>query len=740
MNPVKLEENTSLSTTEYDQSTRPEVSQDTGIEHSCAGTPDDHSPSDNRGCSSTIALKCEVSGHETSLKTQDQFGRVSERRNFTFSWAERSGKLDHSENAASGKLNEGIYSALTANENFCVRMEKHFNKNIIAYEEKTIRGCVNLGMPLKCLPTGSHLKIFFNKRKGNKKENDTSSTGEKYQLLRPYENPNDVECILFHVLAIGKETKTIVKSREFHEKASSLCVYALKGETIEEALCKDGRFRPDLDQLKWKLIENHKKVYEKQSRVEDVSGKTLEMEIPKKPSSKKRTHKEIEQKNESATGEISPRDQMPSQVQVLEPEIEGQTEDVEYRQKKVFPPCSLEHDIENKRRRTISEILEYYQKNPKRKYSKQISLVWQRPRLSMQSDIKWDIQENTTGSWLKNCKMLNTVIIQQYPNFSKYALHMKKFFREEQRKNKLSPAQQFNMYEKYFAKATKNSTTVATYELRTQRSESVGYICWDNNGKKGGATCFVFNNGYIFTCLHVVHLMVREGTDPRDWPDTISKCAKVTFTYKKFHPVPEEWFFIEPWFEVSDKGLDYAILKLRANGNALPPGLFKQISSLPSSGSLYLIGHPESNVKEIDECAVITLMDRIKRNLDHVRNSGHHAFSMFTPRSFPPVAWRGDALSYDTCFSSGSSGSPVFNASHQVVAIHSMGHFYEREGKEYAFIEYGYSMESILCDVKQKNEAFHKLLTEEKNENLDQEKNNKQESSLQHHQMEPMDH
>lgn len=617
-------------------------------------------------------------------------------------------------------------------------MEKNLNKNIIAYEEKTIRGCVNLGMPLKCLPPQSHLKILFSKIKGNKKKN-TSSTGKNDQLLRPYENPEEVECILFHVLAIGKETKTIVKTREFHQKASTLCVYALKGETIQEALCKDGRFRPDLDQLKWKVIENHKKVYEKQSRVEDVSGETLEMEIPKKRSSKKCTHKKIKQKNESATGEISPRDLMPSQVPVPKPETDGETEDVEYSRKKVLPQ-SLGHDIENKKRRTISEIIDHYRRNPKRKYMKQISLVWQRPRLGMQSVIKWDIQEETTGSWLKNCKMLNTVIIQQYPNFSKCALRMKKFFREEQRKNKLSPAQQFNIYEKYFAKATKNSTTVATYELRTQRSESVGYICWDNNGNKGDATCFIFNNGYIFTCQHVVHMMVGEGTDPSLWPDIISKCAKVTFTYKKFHPVPEEWFFIEPWFEVSDKGLDYAILKLRANGNVFPPGLFKQISSLPSSGSVYLIGHPESHVKEIDECAVITLMDRIKRNVDHVRSPGPRAFSMFTPRSFPPVAWRGDALSYDTCFSSGSSGSPVFNASHQVVAIHSFGQFYEREGKEYAFIEYGYSMKSILCDVKQKNEAFHKLLTEEKNENLNQEKNNKQESSLQHHQMEPMDH
>lgn len=715
MNPVKLEKNKSLSATEYDQSTRPEVSQDTALEQTDAGTPDDHSAPDNRGCSSSVAV-----------------GRDREKHYFTFSWDKRFGKLDRRVYTASGELNDNIYSALTASINLHERLKKHFNKNIFAYEEKTIGGYVNLGMPLKCLPPECHLKISFYKGKRNKTENDTSSTRENDQLFRRYKNPNDVQCILFQVVAIGKVTKNIVKIRRLHEKASTLCVYALKGETIQEALCKDGRFRSDLDQLKWRLIEDYKKFYEKQSRVEDVWGKTLEMEISKEPALKKCTHKEIEQKNESATGEISPQDLMPSQLQVLKPEAGGETEDVEYSRTKVFPPRSLRHDIKDKKHRPISEIKNHYRKDHKRKYRKQVSPIRQRPHLDMQSAINWDIQEKTTDPWLKNCKMMDKVIIQQYPNFSKYALCMNKFFREEQKKNKLLPSQQFSIYEKHFAKATKNSTTVANYEIRTQRSKSVGYIYWNRNGNTGNASCFVFSDGYIFTCQHVVTLIVGDGTDPRLWPNIISKCAKVTFTYKEVHSFPREYFSIEPWFEVYDKGLDYAILKLRANRNGFPPGLFDHISSLPTSGSLYLIGHPEGQVKQIDECAVITIVDRAGRYSDIV-------FSMFTPRSFPPLTWH-NILSYETCFMSGSSGSPVFNAAHQVVAMHSFRHFYEREGKKCALIEYGYSMESILRDIKMKNEAFHKLLTKEKNENLNQGNNNKQELSLQNQQVELLEH
>lgn len=49
-------------------------------------------------------------------------------------------------------------------------------------------------------------------------------------------------------------------------------------------------------------------------------------------------------------------------------------------------------------------------------------------------------------------------------------------------------------------------------------------------------------------------------------------------------------------------------------------------------------------------------------------------------------------------------------------------------------------MESILHDIKQKNEAFYKCLTEEQNENLDQEKNNKLELRMQNNQVEAMEY
>lgn len=290
---------------------------------------------------------------------------------------------------------------------------------------------------------------------------------------------------------------------------------------------------------------------------------------------------------------------------------------------------------------------------------------------------------------------------------------------------------------------TENSTSVATCERLIHLSKSVGFMKWNNNGREGNATCFVFNGGYIFTCRHVVHLMVGEGTVPSLWPDIISKCAKVTFTYKHFSPCAVEWFSIEPELNVSEGPLDYAILKLSENGNGFPPGLFRQVSRLPSNGLIYIIGHPEGKNKKIDGCAVVDLSERSGRYPEHDQRevvahqtAPYNAFPMFTQRSFLSEASSTDTLSYDTCFSSGSSGSPVFKASGELVAVHSFGHFYKEGDMVHPLVEFGYSVESILSDVKQKNEALYKSLMEEKNEILNEEKNNKQESSIENHQME----
>ena len=197
---------------------------------------------------------------------------------------------------------------------------------------------------------------------------------------------------------------------------------------------------------------------------------------------------------------------------------------------------------------------------------------------------------------------------------------------------------------------------------------------------------------------------------------------------------------------MSDGNLDYAILKLSQHQNGFPPGLFRQISSQQSSDLIYIIGHPEGQVKKIDGCAVIPINQRMERYAEQLQDemvgsnaATYNAFPMFTQRSFLPEVWSNDTLSYDTCFSSGSSGSPVFSASGQLVAMHTIGHFYKRGENVHAIIEFGYLMNSILCDIKQKSESFYQVLMEDKTENCTKDYTI-QELSLQEYQIEPMEH
>nr|XP_039326924.1 serine protease FAM111B [Saimiri boliviensis boliviensis]XP_039326925.1 serine protease FAM111B [Saimiri boliviensis boliviensis] len=692
MNSMKTEENKSLIATEGDQSTRPEVSKDTVIKQTCADTPVDHCLSGIRQCSSTFKLKSEVNKHESALEIRNP--NLNNRECcFTFTLNENSGKLNHSVFTAYGKPSESIDSALSANEHFSERMKNHCNKNIIVYEEKTIEGYINLGMPLKCLPIGSHFKITIDK---------TKSSEEDGHILRQFENP-DMECILFYVIAIGRTIKKIVKIKKLHEKGCKLCIYALKGETIQEALCKDGRFRSDIDEFKWTLMEGHKKIYGKQSIVDEISGKVLEMDISKKETLQKKDIYKKTKQNENATDEIN------HQSLVHKQEKDGETEDVEHSREKILSPQNLGHDIK-----------------------------------SRQYAINLDVQKEAINL-LKNLQMLNETIISQHPHFKEEAQWVRRYFQEEQKRMNLSPFKQFSIYKKFFGKITANAISVATCEQLTYLSKSVGFLEWDNNGNTGNATCFVFNGGYIFTCRHVVELMVGKNTDQSLWPHIISQYAKVTFTYKEFSPTGNNWFFIEPWLKVSNETLDYAILKLNENGNAFPPGLWRQISPQPSTGLIYLIGHPKGQIKKIDGCAVIPINERLEKYPNHCQEglvdphgTNSNVYPMFTQRSFLSEVWNTQTLSYDTCFSDGSSGSPVFNASGKLVAMHTIGHFYKDGDNVFALIEFGYSMDSILCDIKETNESLYNLLNDGKLETYNEEKS-KQELSLQDHQIEPME-
>ncbi|KAM6158197.1 LOW QUALITY PROTEIN: serine protease FAM111A [Rhynchocyon petersi] len=234
--------------------------------------------------------------------------------------------------------------------------------------------------------------------------------------------------------------------------------------------------------------------------------------------------------------------------------------------------------------------------------------------------------------------------------------------------------------------------------------QSVGYMLWDNNGNSGCGSCFVFRGPYILTCRHVIDLIVGEGVEVGQWAGMISQCVKVTFAYEEPGEREKDYFSIEPWFEVSDKALDYAVLKLK-DGQQMPEGLYAGHYSVPLNGRLRIIGHPDGKVKSTDNCVVIPLSQREEKCQQHVdarAAEGCYApyVHMQTEKSFKEIIGNPTVITYDTSFYFGSSGSPVFDSKFSLVAMHTAGYKYDYQCGVSSIIEFGVTMKAIIDHMK----------------------------------------
>lgn len=485
-----------------------------------------------------------------------------------------------------------LYKALNTLQAVKEETETHQGKEMLVRGVEGIEGHLNLGMPLSCLPDNCHLVITFAQSKSEQKEES--------QIFGRHDRAS-TDCVKFFIHAIGKRRRKIVKRGELHKEGYKLCVFAFKGETIKDAVCKDGRFLSFLENDYWKLIENLDSIVENtQLVVDDLEGKLFQVEVEKRMSS----------------GAPAPQN----------PESEA-----------------------------------------------------------------------------RNTCVSTETTMDQYPSLEREREKIKESFNKQMKKKK----KLFQLHKTNFGKLTKNSTAVKTHKLLSRLSSSVGYIEWDNNGNTGHATCFVFGGLYVLTCWHVIDDIVGKGIEQSKWADIIGQCVTVTFDYEDSPRKDEKCFCVEPWFEVSDETLDYAVLQLKENGQEVPLGLYDGIVPVPHNGLIYIIGHPSGEVKSTDACAIIPQGEREEKYQEHLQARKAENFidtqyiRMHTQNSFQKIVHRNDLITYNTTFYFGSSGSPVFDAKGSLVAMHSAGFAYNYQNGHSSIIEFGPTMESILRHMKQ---------------------------------------
>ncbi|KAM6160105.1 LOW QUALITY PROTEIN: serine protease FAM111A [Erethizon dorsatum] len=176
--------------------------------------------------------------------------------------------LTHNERAS-------LYEALNALAAVKEEVDSQQGEEMLARGTEGIEGSLDLRKPLSCFPNESNVEITFSKCVSEQKNNQVFGRRDR----------TSTDC-KFYIHAIRKTRKRIVKCRELHKEGNKLRIFGFKGETIKDALCKDGRFLPFLKNDHWKLISNLDSIVESTQVFSEIEGKLVQTAAEKRSSTK----------------------------------------------------------------------------------------------------------------------------------------------------------------------------------------------------------------------------------------------------------------------------------------------------------------------------------------------------------------------------------------------------------------------------------------------------------------------
>ncbi|XP_078688182.1 uncharacterized protein LOC144920135 [Branchiostoma floridae x Branchiostoma belcheri] len=233
----------------------------------------------------------------------------------------------------------------------------------------------------------------------------------------------------------------------------------------------------------------------------------------------------------------------------------------------------------------------------------------------------------------------------------------------------------------HFSSVIDYSIDYEDFPTITERMKSVCLL----ECPKGTATGFLVGPKHVMTNYHYLQLYVepalRTNNNPDRYTATFHFSSMQTFR-TRFHPTNCLTYDVE---------LDYAILELEnVPPHAAPLGQF--VSELcHQDGVVIVVGHPGGQRKRVDFCPIAVVDQNFEVHVRNVRGIPDN------PVDFPQQV-AGRANYHTSSMFHGSSGSPGFDKSGNLVVMHTRGFFPYSNSP--SIVEQGVLMTSIREHVR----------------------------------------